>query len=387
MDIYWITKINKKRFYKTSRIEVARALRELGHNVTLITERRIGEHENDENTIPLPTVPTKIISRLLYGIVLFFYLPLSLRKKKVDAIIIDGANIWMPFMLSVRFLNTTLILDIRTLSTDKNLSSETLYYDTSLFFSKLISDGMTTITPELKEFIVKKYRYSPEKIGIWTSGASNQFLKTSRSKVAIEKQIKSDINKFSLMYHGTYEATRGLETVLYAISQLPEENKSNLQFIIIGLNENKIKELKKICQEISINSMTKFIPAVPYEEMPSYIDICDAGIIPLPPKYIWWHVCAPMKTLEYLSRSKPIIASPIPFHQRIFEKGCCGILLKSTDKSSINQAIITMMKNKEQIKQLGMNGKTIIQNHFTWDHSAKDLINHIETITKADNEK
>ncbi len=386
MNIYWITKINKKRFYKTSRIEVARALQDMGHKVTLITERWIGEQDNNENTIALPTVPTRIISRLLYGIILFFYLPVHLRKKKVDAIIIDGANIWMPFMLTTRFINITLIMDIRTLSTDKELSRETLYYDTSLYFSKLIADGITTITPELKEFIEKKYRYQSKNIGIWTSGASKQFLEKPLSKGILDKELEIVSNKFYLMYHGTYEATRGLESVLDAIEKLPEENKTNLKFIIIGLNEKKIEELKKRCKEQSIHSIVKFITAVPYEAMPTYIDICDAGIIPLPPKYIWWHVCAPMKTLEYLSRAKPIIASSIPFHQRIFEKGSCGILLESSDESDIKQAIITMMENRNQLEQLGKNGKAIIQKHFTWHHSAKDLINYIEQIKKVDNE-
>lgn len=373
MNIYWITKINQKKFYKTSRIEVSKALQEKGHDVTLVIERGIGEKNSNPGMVALPTVPCRIVSRMLYGLILLFYFPFMIKNKQVDVVLVDGANIWMPFMITTKLLKTLIILDIRTLSTDKEQSSETLFYDTSLFFSKIIADGLTTITPELKEFINKKYDIQERKIGIWTSGASKTFLSATNDNKSTKVPIKRENDKFTLMYHGTYEMTRGLETILESIADLSETIRTNILFVIVGMDKRKITELSELSIKLNITDNIIFVPPVPYEDMPYYIDMCQVGIVPLPPTYIWWYVSAPMKTLEYLSRGKPIIATDIPFHKRIFEKGECGILLKKAEKQDITHAITLLYKKKDQLNQLGETGRSIIKEYYTWNHSSDQL--------------
>jgi len=380
MNIYWITKINNKKFYKTSRTEVSKALRERGHNVTLVIERNIGEKPiSDENFIHIPTIPCRIISRFLFGLILFLCFPFMIRRKNIDVILIDGANVWMPFVLPLKFLNIPIILDIRTLSTDKEKSMETVFYDTSLFLSKYIAKGLTTITPELKDILSKKYHITKEIIGIWTSGASKEFLsKTKDINRSIIHSIDSEC--IYLMYHGTYEHTRGIETLIESIAELNNSLKKKIKLMIIGLSKTKRNDLKDLSRTLNISENIDFIPPVDYQEIPSYIDACHVGVIPLPPDYVWWHVSAPMKTLEYLARGKPIIATNIPFHQGIFDKGTCGILLKSSDKKALTEAITKMYDDKNQLKKMGERGKEIVEKYYTWNNSAEKLEKFIKKI-------
>ncbi len=374
MNIYWITKINHKTFFKNSRTEVANELRNRGHQVTLIMERNIGEkHSIDPQMLTLPTINCRFFSRILFGVVLLIYMAFCLRKKEIDVIIVDATNIWLPFMFPFRFFSIPIIYDVRTLSTDKDHSLETIYYDISFYLSSYLSDGITTITPELKDFLIKKYFLDNERIGLWTSGASKKFITTNLCK-------KKESQILHLMYHGTYEQTRGIETIIEAISDIKMPLRDKVKFTIVGVKKNTQKDLKNLCIKLGILDNITLVPPVDHQEILSYIDSCDIGIIPLPINHIWWRVSAPIKTLEYLARGKPIIATAIPFHQRIFNKGECGLLIEDDDKNSIKRAIETMYQKRDKLEDMGKQGRALVKNSYTWEYSAIDLEIFIKKI-------
>jgi glycosyltransferase involved in cell wall biosynthesis len=373
MNIYWITKINKNRFYSTSRFELAKALRERGHKVTLIIERNIGEKPAlSENEISVPTVPSRIISRFLFGLLIFLYLPFKIRKEKIDVIMIDGANIWSPFALSLKFFHIPLILDIRTLSTDKEKSLETMYYDTSLVLSRFFVDGLTTITPELKEVLSEKYHINQEQIGVWTTGVSNELLDKPVNPL---KKINAtaDQDSLSLMYHGTYEMTRGIESLIESLADLGEPLKKKIRLTIVGLDEIKRKDISELINSFGLQKQVMLVPPVNHNDIYSYLDTCDVGVIPLSPQYIWWRVSAPLKTLEYLSRGKPILTTNIPFHQRIFDKAKCGLLIPSSERKILTEAITKIYLEKKFLPEMGAAGRDVVRKYFTWGQSALDL--------------
>jgi glycosyltransferase involved in cell wall biosynthesis len=373
MNIYWITKINKKRFYSTSRFELAKALRERGHKVTLVIERNIGEKSIPNiNEINIPTVPSRIVSRLLFGLIIFLYFPLKIQKEKIDVVMIDGANIWSPFTLSLKLLHIPLILDIRTLATDKEKSLETLYYDTSLVLSKFFVNGLTTITPELREVLSKKYHINQEKIGVWSTGVSKELIEKPISSLKKINTVAGP-DSLSLMYHGTYEITRGIETLIESIADLKEPLKKNIQLTIIGLDDVKRKNLSYLINSLGLQNNVTLIRPVDHDDIYFYLDSCDIGVIPLSPKYIWWHVSAPLKSLEYLSRGKPILTTDIPFHQRIFDRAKCGLLIPSTEKKILTEAITKIYVGKDYLPEMGAAGREIVKKYYTWDQSALDL--------------
>ena len=376
MKIFWISELDKNTKHKASRFEMAESLRKKNHEVTLVIKRDIKEKkiENDE-LISLPSISSSLISKIVFGLILFFYVPLIIRKKKIDVIIIDVVHIWLPFLLTLKWLNTKLILDIR--STTIGISIDSILQDTSIKLSKYIVDGWTTITPELKEILTSKYKIKNKKIGVWESGVS---IKKFTKHIENENITNEKSDTFKIMYHGSYSPKRGIENIILAIDKLNNSMKNKINLIFVGFNKTQKEKLSAICKKINISNQVSFIPQVPYEELSSYISKCDVGIIPLPPKQEWSWESSPLKTLEYLAMKKPIIATDIPFHKRIFEKGNCGILIKDNDPESIASAIDFLYNNREKLSEMGNTGRKIIENQYTWDIIALDLEKFINTI-------
>lgn len=378
MKIFWITELDMYTKHKASRFELAEALRKRNHIVTLIIKRKIEEKKiKNEKIITLPSIPCPIISKFIFGILLFFYLPILVRKKKIDIILIDGVQIWLPFITSLKIFHIPFILDIRSTTTKKSLDS--LLQVTSLFLSNYLVKGVTTITPELKNILIKKYKIKKEKIGVWTSGVS---LKNFTNRPNIESNIieTTKSKPFILMYHGSYSPNRGIENIILSLNELSTPIKENIMVIFVGFNESQIKKLSMFCDRLNITENVKFISQVRYEELPQYISLCDVGIIPLPPDNTWCWESSPLKTLEYLAMSKPIIATNIPFHQRIFYKGNCGVLIKNSKPNSIANAINYLYIHREKLDNMGKVGREIVEKFYTWDKKALDLEKFINTI-------
>ena len=376
MNILWINKITDKEYWRTTQLELSKGLRARGHKVTLVMAKSIGEKKSmNDGIIYFPTLAHPLLSGIIFGLILFFNSPFIIRKKRIDIIMIDGTSVWLPFGITLKLFDVPLVIDIRDLPEYKKRS---ILFDVSLHLSKYITDGLTTITPELKELLIKKYGILNKKIGIWPSG------------VSIEKFIESHINnnvpnqrdpkEFVLMHHGAYKFPRGIENLIKSIGELDNSLKKIIKLKIVGIPVEEQRAFLRLCEDIGVKEQVEIIPRVEYKKIPSYIQSSDVGIIPLAPNKKCWQVSVPLKTLEYLAMGKPIIVTNIPFHQRIFNKGKCGVLIDTNSPKALSDAITYLYQNRERLDEMGRTGREIVKSCYTWDSIAFEVEKYIKTI-------
>jgi len=377
MNILWINKILDTDNWRTTQLELTKSLRKRGHNVVLIMTKNIGEKKpkNDDNITYIPTIPHTFLSGLIFGIITAFYFPLIVRKRNTDLIMIDGTSIWLPFAIPLKLLGIPIILDIRTLRIHER---SILSFDMPLYLSKYIMNGLTTITPELEEILVKKYNIQYKKIGIWPSGVSLENFITSDTNNDIAQ--KSDSNKFVIIYHGGHGAARGITNLIESIAGLDSSLRKKTKLLLVGVPKQIKEEYYDLCKKIGVTEQVEILPYVEYKKIPAYIQSSDVGVIPLNPDKEFWKVSVPLKTLEYLGCGKPIIATSIPFHQRLFKKGECGILIDSVSPKALSEAITYMYNNKDRLNEMGLTGKEIVKSCYTWDSIAFDVEKFFKNI-------
>lgn len=366
MNIVWISKISMGMPHKTSRLKMSEALRKRGHNVTLYMVKKFGEKNTDlPNIVQIPTINFPILSGLFYGLLVFVYFPIFLSKKSIDIIIIDCTKVWLPFVIPLKILNVPIILDIRTLPIDREKS---FFFNVSLRMSRYVVDGITTITKELKKVIREDYNLEKKNIGVWSSGVSIEDF--NELEINQHDILDGKSRKFTLLYHGDYSPTRGIEDLIKSIGRLNPSLKKDIFLLIIGMPKDKIIKLSGLSDREGVKEQIRILPKVEYNEIIKYIKISDIGIFPLPPENRWWQVSAPLKTLEFMAAGKPAIVTNIPFHKSIFEKGNCGILIESSNPKIIAEAITFSYKNQGDLKKRGIEGRKIVDENYTWDSMA-----------------
>ncbi|HID25772.1 MAG TPA: glycosyltransferase [Thermoplasmata archaeon] len=384
MNILWISKITDREYWRTTQLELSKSLRKRGNKVILVMAKNFGENKPvEDDTIYLPILPHYILSGLIFGLALFFYFPLMVRKEKIDVIMIDGTSVWLPFVVPLKLFKVPLVIDVRDLAIEKKTS---VFFDFSLFLSKYIADGLTTITLELREVLREKYCLCDKKIGIWSSGVSLENFNGGCSSNSFHGEKTSN---FTLLHHGSYGGDRGIENLILAIGKLDEHIRRRVKLLLVGIPVEHQKGFLRLCEKVGVEEQVNILPIVDYEKIPFYIQMSDVGVVPLPSDKTWCQVSAPLKTLEYLAMGKPIIATGIPFHRSIFEKGNCGILVDANTPETLAEAITSLYKkSREKIKAMGEIGREIVEKHYSWDNMAFKVERFLKDILQGyQNEK
>ena len=72
------------------------------------------------------------------------------------------------------------------------------------------------------------------------------------------------------------------------------------------------------------------------------------------------------KTYEYMSMKMPYITSNFKYNKKIIDEYHTGIYVDPTNEDEIAEAILYLIKNKSEAKQMGENGRKLIENRFNW---------------------
>jgi len=375
-------------FHKTSRLEVLKNLARKGHNVSLLAVRsgeasRIDDSELNIILVPLRYFP--ILSPVMFAVVLFVFLPFYVMISKPHYIITEpdfsifGFASVIPFS---KLKKTKLILDVRSTpveTTDFRGLLRALCFTMSVLIAKRFFDGMTIITPLMKEEVCKKFSIDPKFVGTWSSGVSTTLFNPD-SYVSDGKELKRKLGlskKFVVFYHGAFSANRGLTETIKAMS-IVKRFRSDIVLFLLGTGPIA-DNLKNLIRMNNLQDNVVIHSPVDYVDVPKYIAMSDVGVVPLPNHPYWKHQC-PLNLLEYLAMGKVVIATDIPANRLVIGERECGIYLSSVKPIDIAKAIEYAYHNKEQLKEQGATGRAIITEKYTWEKVATDLENYLLSV-------
>jgi len=389
LKIVWVSfLILDIHLHRTSQLEILRNLAKRGYKTSLVALRSQNEIQSENPQVRIISIPLRyvpMVSPVIFALTLFFFLPFYIIVSKPDIIITEpdisilGFTLAFPFSKSKRI---KLILDVRstpveTLGFRGRLRA--LCFTASVLIARKFFNGMTIITPLMKEEVCKKFNIDPKFVGVWSSGVSATLFNPN-SYVSEGEELRRKLGlskKFIIFYHGAFSANRGLTETIKAMCMV-KRTYSDVIFFLLGTGPiaNSLKDLiqmKGLQDNVVIHS------SVEYADVPKYIAMSDVGIVPLP-NHPYWRFQCPLKLLEYLAMNKVVIVTDIPAHRLIIGNENCGIYIASTTPAEIARSIMYAYRNKEKLGEWGAIGRTIIDRKYTWEKVARDLENYLLSI-------
>jgi len=380
MHILWVTQLHfDSQLSCTSRLEMSQSLTRLGHRVQLVAAlARRGNKQAYQKRVGVSLIPIinkPILSAVTFQLRLIPYLvAYFLTKGLPDIIVVDNRTFWLfiPIAGISRFglCRTRIVLDIRSVPVEQSglkARIEETTYGLSILCTKYILDGLTVITPTLREEICNKFGLRPERVGIWSSGVSLDLFNPRLLKPLPHDFLRN--SRFVVMYHGVLTPNRGLQQTINAIARL----RDRCPVLLFLLGEGPAQaELEALVREHKLKANVLLHPTVPYEEVPRYIACCDVAIIPLP-KLNWWTVSSPLKLMEYLAMEKPVIATDIDAHRSVMGTAECVRYISNNCPEEIAQAIWDLYQQRDRLYEKGKAGRKIVKDRFTWEAQARNL--------------
>lgn len=360
---------------------IAKALRELGHKVTIISppgcnpetpEHGTGNNQSASGVKFLFSLISKKcpeflfeIAELAYNIPIFFRLNKVLRNTSVDLIY----ERYFLFSLASQKLaskyNIPICYEINDSSFVPRLRKLKFVKLANYFEKKAYSkaDQLIVVSGQFKQILVG-HGIQESKIIICHNAIDPAIFSPSSIK---DLPIDIPKDKLVLGFVGLFVKWVGLEFLLEAFQRLSLEHQ-NIHLLLVGGGPEE-ENVRQIIDRLHIDSQVTITGKVSHEDIPSYIDKIDVCIIPRHEKYT-----SPVKLFEYMAMGKAIVVPAYPSLLEVIEHGRNGLCFQPDNMIDLATVLSKLITDKILRKNLGEAAKSIALEKHTWRNNAEHII-------------
>ena len=216
---------------------------------------------------------------------------------------------------------------------------------------------------DTKKIIIDEYDVKSEKISIIPNGVDLSLFDTNT-----EKNPKKIVFAGAMYYH------RGLDVLLEAIPAVIKRIP-DAKFILLGSGK-EMEKLKKIVLENKLENSVEFKGWIKRDKIPENISNASIGIGPLRLTEVTSRAL-PIKVLEYMAVSLPIIAQKGTLPEDILENGKNGYFIENA--TELAEKIIVLLNQPNKVENMGIQSFKMIQK-FSWDNVVKNIIEETKKI-------
>lgn len=218
-------------------------------------------------------------------------------------------------------------------------------------YSKL-ADKLILVTPEAKEYYVKEYDVTENRVYVVPNYADIKSLK----KIDIDKEIVERYSsKFVVNYFGDTGLRRGTMTIIEAAEILRKE--TDILFMIIGDSKEQTilqSEIKK--RNLNNVELTGYLK---FDRVISYVFASDIGLCPFI-NNIHHNTTYANKMFQTMYFAKPIIASNCKAQENLINKENAGIIFNSGNAHELAEKVLELKNNHNQYNQMAKNAQNAI---------------------------
>ena len=286
-------------------MKLCEALALAGHEVTLVTPYRRNTIHQDTfeyygvrknfviKQIPIPDFidfgrKGFILHSLFFGLAIFFYI-LYKRPKLVYSR--DDIALYFASFTGVQFC----------------YEAHVNRYNYCIRRILKRAAKIVTISSGLKRFYHGK-GVPFERIAVAPSGVEISDFNLRMTPREAQEKCGLPLDKIIIGYTGTFKTmgvTKGIETVIDALCELPE----NIYFIAVGGNPKDVEEYRQYAARKGVAFRTFFKDRVPTNQLALYQQASEVLLMPFPALSHYTEYMSPVKMFEYMASDRPIVAS------------------------------------------------------------------------------
>ncbi len=189
-------------------------------------------------------------------------------------------------------------------------------------------------------------------------------------------ELRTDIgipkSRIVVVYLGLLYHYQGIDTLLEVIptiiSQVPD-----VHFLIIGFPNADY--YGRIATERGLADWTSFVGRVDYAQLPRYLALGDVAVTPKDSE-----TEANSKIYNFMAAGLPVVAYDTPTNRHIL--GDLGVYARLRDKKDLARVLVDLLKDKERMKDLGLEVKRRAAEEFSWDAVGLRIERIYDSLTK-----
>lgn len=175
-----------------------------------------------------------------------------------------------------------------------------------------------------------------------------------------------------VVYLGSLDRTRRIDLIIEALSIAVRE-QPNLLLILAGSAPEKSEEdyLKSLATERELDNYLLWTGWLPMHEAWRYVAAAEIGLS-LIPRGTLYDCSSPTKAAEYLALGVPVLANDLPDQVWMIQQSGGGVCVPF-DPITVGSALVSMLRNGDQLRQMGNRGCIWVQDKRSYKALSNDL--------------
>jgi len=380
MRIFYICyeNLSLQRASTTHIKEVTEHLRKTGNDVILFAPN-IGKYKNETtvHTVYIPTVKVRFINEYIYYVCLFLYLFAYQIKLKSDIFYVREMGLSViPALIGLIF-RIPHILEINGIPSVDLQSTGVHNIKPKIFgffqyINFILATKVISVSENIKKELLRIHR-NTRKIFVIENGV-NVNLFYPKDKKEMRNLLKLDYDSYYLIFVGSFYPHHGIYDIIRIVNRIVQR-LPNVKLLMIGKGY-LLEDAVKLTKKLGLTSHVNFIGEVDYKDIPTYINVADAGIYLL--TGIGKIYGKSIKLYEYMACGKPVITGESCGN--FVRDNDIGIVIPEENYEQAAETIIQLLKDNALMNSMGQNGRRLVVNSFTWDITAKKILDVCRTI-------
>jgi glycosyltransferase involved in cell wall biosynthesis len=155
---------------------------------------------------------------------------------------------------------------------------------------------------------------------------------------------------------------------IYLSKQYP-----NLHLLIIG-NGPEYQYIKEQALKNGLQDKIHLAGVQPHNKIPDFLSAGDIFVLPS------YNEGLPNAVLEAMACSRPVVATKVGGIPEAVRNGETGFLINEKDVGSLVNAINKLLSNEKLCTEMGLSGRKVIEQKFSWEYNAKEHIKIYEKL-------
>lgn len=275
---------------------------------------------------------------------------------------------YLALLFHKKFAKVTITLhgDINDLKhISSNLAGKSAFKILRYFVNSMANVNLTADTKGEMEFYTSNLKFNENKVFVVPTGVNLEEFDAIKTEEVAEIKSQYNLEKtFNVLYAGRLAKLKGVDVLIKAISKL---RSTNTRLIINGPDFGALTDLKKLSKELGLGNRVIFIGALERRKFCAIIKSCDVLILPSIRG-------AGIVLAEAMACSKPVIASKTPGTLEIVADGRNGLLFDIGSVEQLSEKISLLNQDSNLCKILGIEGRSIVEQHYTWEKVANTYL-------------
>jgi glycosyltransferase involved in cell wall biosynthesis len=233
------------------------------------------------------------------------------------------------------------------------------------------ADGVIVSTEYVRSAVNSRLRVATGSLHKVPLGVADQFHSTGRQRMgAMEFSVNATVAELNLpqdyvLFVGTIEPRKNLETLFRAFSLLPQETRRAFPLVLAGHRGWRTEPIYAAAEPLQREGTLRFLGGVPDPILPNLYAGATIFVFPsldegfgLPP-------------LEAMACGTPVIISDAPALVEV--SGAAAVVVPRTDAEALAAAIQRLLDDPDERRRMGEVGRRHAA-QFTWERTAKETL-------------